>query len=141
MFVFPNFHNCFLFFKVFPDHPKVPPGWVYGECKDRKGLFPANYAEKLPESKGDYVDITPVPSSSSQPSTGRRSVSSIIAALNSQDKLPIAPSMPAEGEREVKEEIKPQVIVQVGILSDRGSRLRISLRILENMASPRLSPT
>jgi hypothetical protein len=60
---------------------------LFGSCKEKEGLFPANYAEKLPESKGDYVELNPS-SSPAQP-TGR-SVSSIIAALNSQKELPIA---------------------------------------------------
>ena len=75
--------------QVFPDRPKVPPGWLFGSCKDKEGLFPANYAEKLPESKGDYVELNPSSSSTPAQPAGR-SVSSIIAALNTQKELPIA---------------------------------------------------
>ena len=85
--------------KVFPEKPKVPPGWLFGSCKEKEGLFPENYTEKLPESKGDYVELNP--SNSSQPfaaTGGGRSVSSIIAALNNQKDLPIA--MPVVAKQE-----------------------------------------
>ncbi|CAB4002935.1 intersectin-1 isoform X1 [Paramuricea clavata] len=88
---------------VFPDRPKVPPGWLFGSCKDREGLFPANYAEKLPESKGDYVELNPS-SSTAQPSAASgRSVTSIIAALNSQKELPIAMPVVTENAFDTKE--------------------------------------
>ena len=77
-----------VFIKVFPEKPKVPPGWLFGSSKGKEGLFPANYAEKLPESKGDYVELNP--SSSTSAAQPGRSVTSIIAALNSQKELPIA---------------------------------------------------
>ena len=102
----------FCFFQVFPDHPKVPPGWAYGECKDKKGLFPSNYAEKLPASKGDYVALTPTGTTPSQPSVGSgggRSVGSIIAALNKQETLPISVAAPVGDGHEANEQDNHQV--------------------------------
>ncbi|XP_046849050.1 intersectin-1-like [Xenia sp. Carnegie-2017] len=45
---------------VFPDRPKVPPGWLFGSCNDKEGLFPANYVEKSTKS------TEPVPTSSKE---------------------------------------------------------------------------
>ncbi|XP_028409524.1 intersectin-1-like isoform X2 [Dendronephthya gigantea] len=87
---------------VFPDRPKVPPGWLFGSCKEKEGLFPANYAEKLPPSKGDYVELNPAATNTAQQpaaASAGRSVSSIIAALNSQKELPIA--MPVVAKEDV----------------------------------------
>jgi hypothetical protein len=98
-----NSLTILFFMQIFPDRPKVPPGWLFGSCKDREGLFPANYAEKLPESKGDYVELNPS-SSTAQPSAGGgRSVTSIIAALNSQKELPIAMPVVTENAFDTKE--------------------------------------
>ena len=35
-----------------------PPGWFRGTCEGATGLFPANYAEKMPKDTfSDYVDL------------------------------------------------------------------------------------
>ena len=98
-----NSLTILFFMQIFPDRPKVPPGWLFGSCKDREGLFPANYAEKLPESKGDYVELNPSSSTAQPSAAGGRSVTSIIAALNSQKELPIAMPVVTENAFDTKE--------------------------------------
>ena len=96
----------------------MPPGWLFGSCKDKEGLFPANYAEKVPENKGDkgdYMELKPASSSgATQSSSGvGSSVSSIIAALNSQKELPIAmPVVSADDVFQAKETSQTPAIVR-----------------------------
>lgn len=104
---------------------------MFGSCKDKEGLFPANYAEKLPESKGDYVELSPSRSISSQSSvvsagsTGR-SVSSMVAALNSQEKLPIA--MPVVATEDVFEaKTTSPTPVTVSVIGNSSVRVGISI--------------
>ena len=95
----------------------MPPGWLFGSCKEREGLFPASYAEKLPPSKGDYVELNPASSNTLQqpPAAGAgRSVSSIIAVLNSQKELPIAmPVVAKEDAFDTKETKQTSAIVSM----------------------------
>lgn len=40
------------------DATNAPPGWRRGTCGGKSGLFPENYAEKLPKDTfSDYVDL------------------------------------------------------------------------------------
>ena len=67
--------------QIDPDANKAPPGWLLGESKGKKGLFPANYVERITEeeakSQQDDIDTSPVESSSS-------TVKSLAAALSMQ---------------------------------------------------------
>ena len=63
------------------DDNKAPPGWLLGESNGKKGLFPANYVEKITEeeakSQKDSTFVSPPESSSS-------TVKSLAAALSMQ---------------------------------------------------------
>ncbi|XP_020620179.1 intersectin-1-like isoform X2 [Orbicella faveolata] len=64
-----------------PDAKKAPPGWLLGESNGKKGLFPANYVERITEeeakSQKDGISVSPPESSSS-------TVKSLAAALSMQ---------------------------------------------------------
>ena len=60
---------------------KAPPGWLFGETNNKKGLFPENYVEKITEEeakteKQDGISVSPPESSST--------VKSLAAALSMQ---------------------------------------------------------
>ena len=67
--------------QIDPDAKKAPPGWLLGESNGKKGLFPANYVERITEeeakSQKDGVSIPPPESSTS-------TVKSLAAALSMQ---------------------------------------------------------
>lgn len=67
--------------QIDPDAKKAPPGWLLGESNGKKGLFPANYVERITEeeakSKKDGISVSPPESSSS-------TVKSLAAALSMQ---------------------------------------------------------
>lgn len=67
--------------QIDPDAKKAPPGWLLGESNGKKGLFPANYVERITEeeakSQKDDIGISPPESSSS-------TVKSLAAALSMQ---------------------------------------------------------
>lgn len=66
--------------QIDPEAKKAPPGWLLGELNNKKGLFPANYVEKMTEeeakSEKDGMSVSPVDSSSA--------VKSLAAALSMQ---------------------------------------------------------
>ena len=66
--------------QIDPDANKAPPGWLLGESNGKKGLFPANYVERITEeeakSQKDDIGISPPESSST--------VKSLAAALSMQ---------------------------------------------------------
>lgn len=49
--------------QVNPDHKNAPPGWLFGECNGKSGLFPENYAEKLSDQLAATKDTGKVESS------------------------------------------------------------------------------
>ena len=67
--------------QIDPDAKKAPPGWLLGESNGKKGLFPANYVERIAEeeakSQKDDISVSPPESSSS-------TVKSLAAALSMQ---------------------------------------------------------
>ena len=68
--------------QIDPDAKKAPPGWLLGESIGKKGLFPANYVERITEeeakSQKDSISVSPPEGSSSS------TVKSLAAALSMQ---------------------------------------------------------
>ena len=71
--------------QVDPDYKSAPPGWMYGECRGKSGLFPGNYVEKV--SAAEATRAPPEPAKTTPDTTdvsGSLTVSSLAAALSIQ---------------------------------------------------------
>ena len=67
------------------EYKNAPPGWLYGECQGRSGLFPENYAEKVSVAEMKTGTQEPVKSAASPSDiSGSLSVKSLAAALSLQ---------------------------------------------------------
>lgn len=75
----------YLFFsQIDPSESKAPPGWLHGEANGKKGLFPANYAERITEEEAKSSDKSQKEAVTVSPPESSSTVKSLTAALNMQ---------------------------------------------------------
>ena len=75
-------YDCVL--QVNPGHKGAPPGWLFGECNGKSGLFPGNYAEKMEEQPVAVERAEPVESTPTSAVAAGPNVSQLRQALGLQ---------------------------------------------------------